>query len=158
MSHILFGRANLVIDWQFPSRKEFFELMKTNRQPKLSQIKYKCAHGAYGLTHIQIVFNNGMESPIYEDKSNPWRNDSEMQTLEIDTTRVIRRVGFKISHGCFRGIELQDDKYKEIARVVWLDEPAGGKWEYKDVREGEEIIGIKCNSTMKKLGFFTYSR
>ena len=95
-NHLLFGRANLAIDCQFPSRKKFNELMKLSQHPRLIEIKYKCAVGAYGLTHIQLIYDNGMSSPVYEDAN--YKDDtSEWNTTSIDMSRVIRRVGFKIS-------------------------------------------------------------
>ena len=59
---------------------------------------------------------------------------------------VITKIGiywFK-NHVC--GIRLVDDKGLFLVDSVWYD--GMGDWEFKEIPEGTEIIGLKANTTL----------
>ena len=124
-----------------------------NKHPRLAEIRYKPSDvtegSEFGLGGIQLVFTQGFETPMYEATSMAEKN-YEVSSIKVDKkAKKIAKIGifwFK-NHVC--GIRLINKFGDIVADKTWYS--AGGedaKFEMKDVPEGAEIIGIKCNNTL----------
>ena len=81
------------------------------------------------LSGIQLMFTNGVESPIFESETS---RDRELSTVDIDITRTIRKVGLLLSNSHYIfGIKLLDEKNREIIWEEWNAEVPGHiTWKY----------------------------
>ena len=62
------------------------DLFKLQSPPKLTQIKYKCEDDNTQIYAIQLIFDNGYKTPLYEIdyKSDDEFKPGKLKTLEID--------------------------------------------------------------------------
>ena len=109
------------------------------------------------LSGIQLMFTNGVESPIFESDTS---RDRELTTIDIDISKSVRKLGLLVSNSNYIfGIKLLDEKNREIIWEEWNGEVPGHiTWKYQKIPEGQEIIGVYGNKTkggysIKQLGF-----
>ena len=120
------------------------DLVKLEYAPKLTQIKYKAIGGDKGLYAMQLVFNDGSQTPLFETNWR-WGNadmvDWETQVIDIDPKHTITTIAMKVwdrseigeednttgekltnsvGYGStFLGIKLENENFKEIIKVEW---------------------------------------
>ena len=151
---IMFGQGSDPLVGKFPMLED---LCKLQSPPKLTQIKYKCEGDDSQIYAIQLVFDNGYKTPLYElDYSS--RDDfrpGKLKTLKIDPKQKVATIALKEMIGymgdggdetCFWGIRLENEKCEEIA--CFENDSSDFRdgicrWVYKDVPEGQVIVGVQ---------------
>ena len=79
-----------------------------------------------------------------------------MRTIEVDENRQIRQISLKTNkYAGFYGLRLIDAQGNYIVDTTWSNF-AEAYWVTKDIPEGEEIIGVKINKNLTRLGFILY--
>ena len=86
---------------------------------KLSEIRFKQDKDYMDLSAIQLVFANGVESPLFESLGS---RDETLKVTTIDTSREITTVRMKLYYGIYyTGLELIDESGDAIVEDHWFD-------------------------------------
>ena len=101
------------------------------------------------------MFSNEVETPLYEDEG--YKQDDFMwKFIDIDPSRQIRSISVRSDvAGWIFGLRLMDENGENIVDANW-NKVEDGDWVTKDIPAGEEIIGIKCDDQIKRIGFMCY--
>ena len=76
--------------------------------------------------------------------------------IDIDPNRQIRSISVRSDPcGWIFGLRLMDEDGVNIVDANW-NKVEEGDWVTKDIPEGEEIIGLKCDDQIKRIGFMCY--
>ena len=116
----------------------------------LSQIRYKNLNTSNKLAAMQLVFSNGLESPMFAVEGAP---SDEVKILEIDTSRTIRYVSMSIhSDNSINGLRLLDEDQEVIATTAsdeqWSDN--------RPIPEGKHIIGLRINTESNEINSLAF--
>ena len=119
------------------------------------QITYKNFEDRGRLTAIELLFSNEVETPLYEDEG--YRQEDFMwKFIDVDPNRQIRSISVRSDvAGWIFGLRLMDENGVNIVDENW-NKVEDGEWVTKDIPAGEEIIGIKCDDQIKRIGFVCY--
>ena len=119
------------------------------------QITYKNFEDRGRLTAIELLFSNEVETPLYEDEG--YRQEDFMwKFIDVDPNRQIRSISVRSDvAGWIFGLRLMDEDGVNIVDENW-NKVEDGEWVTKDIPAGEEIIGIKCDDQIKRIGFVCY--
>ena len=119
------------------------------------QITYKNFEDRGRLTALELLFSNEVETPLYEDEG--YKQDDFMwKFIDIDPSRQIRSISVRSDvAGWIFGLRLMDENGENIVDANW-NKVEDGDWVTKDIPAGEEIIGIKCDDQIKRIGFMCY--
>ena len=112
---------------------------------KLTELRYK-QYGDYGnLSGLQMVFANGLESPLFETRQA--EEEEVLKTLKFENDRQIRLVSMKVDAGrYYHGIKFSDYQNKNIANVTWYDDDWGEWTLLKEIPADQTIIGMIVDS------------
>ena len=108
------------------------------------QITYKCFEDRGRLTAIEILFSNGVETPLFEEEGYKDSN-FEWKFIDIDPNKPIRKISVRSDvAGWIFGLRFINADGENIIDENW-NTTEDGDWVTKDIPEGEEVIGIKCD-------------
>ena len=89
----------------YPNFDQFNELYQAG-EFRLKAINYKNFLNRFDLSAIQLVFSNGVESPLYASDSSA---SDTLKTIHINSVRKIAYVSMKIDEGIkFDGLRFYD--------------------------------------------------
>ena len=121
---IEFGWTENDWDSEWPQEKDISQF-PSYKKIKLSALKYKHINNADELCGLQLVFTNGMSSDLYET-SEAKERESDLKTIQIDTSKEIRQVSMKIWNGfAIKGLRLTDGDGNNLINLNWA---AVGQW------------------------------
>ena len=89
------------------------------------------SQGKYdGLTGISLLFEGGLDSPLFETEyANQHPYDHPPATITIDTSRTIRYVSMRMyAVTKYGGIRLFDDQMDYIVDETWFSAGSGAYW------------------------------
>ena len=90
----------------------------------LSEVRYKHKNNKYQMSSVQLVFENGVISPLLEANNAKYSDTSK--SFKIDPSREIRYVRMATKYGVyFNAMWFLDDDYQTIAKEVWR---SSGQW------------------------------
>ena len=105
----------------YPNFDQFSELYQAG-EFRLQAIRYKHFLNRFDLSAIQLVFSNGVESPMYATDSSA---TDTLKTIHINSVRQIGYLSVKIDDGIkFDGLRLYDKQMTYIADVTWNSMPS----------------------------------
>ena len=96
---------------------------------------------------IQLHFTGGIKTKLYEGA----KEDSMFSSVQkfekvIDTTRRIDMVRV-FRYDCYlQHLKFLDPKGQTILDLNWYDHHEHGEWQDIKVPDGQEIIGLYCNT------------
>ena len=96
------------------------------------------------LSALQLVFANGVESPLIEAKDGP---NEQLYGVMVDTSRPIRYVRMKMYYGIYySAIWLMDDDGNTIIKQVFMELGKSDDhwWPAQEIPRDQHIIGFKC--------------
>ena len=68
----------------------------------------------------------------------------ELKTIKIDTSKRICKIAMKVWNGfAIVGFRLIDEEGQHLVDLNWS---GVGNWAIQDIPEGNEIVGLKCNT------------
>ena len=101
-------------------------------------------HNAEELCGIQFGFTDGTRTPLFETKLAK-DDEQELKRIEIDPNVEVRKVSMKVWNGyAIKGLRLTDAEGKHHVDLNWANV---GQWSVQEIPEGQEILGLKCNTS-----------
>ena len=130
--HMLeFGQKICPYKKGFPMMFELDQMRLRSKKASVCRINFKCLNNNDKLTAIQIVFANGIETPLFEHRRHKGKAGQELRTIDVDSTRWIKQVSVKVCLGCitsFCGLRLVDEHGSFIIDTIWRTISDGGIW------------------------------
>ena len=81
----------------YPTYKQYKNFYSNSNNSKLKTVHYKRGSFKDEITGIQLVFVDGTSSPFFENSY--YANDSTLYSLNIETSKHVRKIGMRISGG-----------------------------------------------------------
>ena len=94
-----------------------------------------------------------MQTPLFESDAAQW---DKLYTKEIDTTRTIRYISLRFNDVAYEGLRLYDESKDFILDLTWHLSPKGEWSELEKIPEGQQIIGMRCNTFDETFGVIFY--
>jgi len=163
----LFGVEHFELTSRWPEQKDLLK-WPVDKQIKLCMISYRTASANNkkgSLYQIQLHFTNGVVSTIFQGikKDKKQSKDSELEKLKhvkVDYLRRIATVKMFVNDCYLQQLIFEDEKKGEIVNLGWYDPHKNGHWQEFEIPEGQEIIGLQCNTNefyIHSLGFITWT-
>ena len=138
-----FGEKSFDFDGSYPNQQDFTAMPRSKRI-KLKAIHFKHWNNIRNLSGIQLEFTSGVKSDMLETEQVKNNERHLTSTIDIDYTRTIAKVSMKVVSGSYiAGLRLIDKDEEYIVNETW-NQQFGGVWVTAKIREGMEIIGVKC--------------
>ena len=114
---------------------------------------------------VQLQFTNGIESPLFQKDAiaNKANEDGyELKNLEIDPTKKIVKVSFKVREidNAMCALRLIDESATNVIELEWI-KTDNDAWVSCDIPDGHEIIGLYMSTAgltehIQSLGFMLW--
>ena len=120
------NEAEVVGELRFPPMEEFptvddFEALYAS-DFQLAAINYKQFSDFYSLSGIQLVFSNGIATPLFQSTAAEW---DELNKVELDATRTVRYISLRFNSVAYEGLRLYDEAEDYILDLTWHQSPKG---------------------------------
>ena len=130
-------------------------LKKLSNAPRLTTIKYTCRENDGPLNSIQLLFDKGWKTPVYQTED-AQENKCKQGTINIDPNKVIGWVRMLVGDGTLNALEIISIEGDIIAECVF-NTGLYGNWEVREVPDGQSIVGLAVSFTeievFNRLGF-----
>ena len=136
---------------EFPTEDDFEELYASDFA--LSAINYKHYSDSFGLSGIQLVFSNGITTPLFESKAAEF---DELKTVKINPLRTVCYISWRFNGVAYEGLRLYDESNSYVLNLTWHKAPTGEWSKLQEIPVGQQIIGLKCNLFDESIGVIFY--
>ena len=134
---LVFGDASLPTEHEFPKHEDLKNLPQ--EKLKLQTIGFKKRANMSELSGIQLQFNHGVKTPLYETQ---WAKNDDLQEAWVDKSKTVRKVMVRITaYDTLSMLRLIDDQSNTILEIIFKSVPSASN---SDASDDESTKGYEA--------------